>query len=129
VAKLEARLQRRLELALAYEDAFVNLPGVSYPTVPADCRPARHLFTIWAPQRDRFLARLQELGIGVAVNYRAVHLLAYYRRRFGFAPGSFPQAERIGDATLSLPLYNGLKDEEAQRVIQAVRQVTEELAE
>ena len=127
--KLEERLRRRQELALAYEEALANLPGVSYPTVPADCRPARHLFTIWAPQRDLFLTRLDQLGIGVAVNYRAVHLLSYYCQRFGFAPGSFPQAERIGDSTLSLPLYYGLTDQEAQRVIQAVRQVAEELAE
>ncbi len=128
IPKLGGYLARREAIAQRYEEAFAALPGVDFPRVPADSLSARHLFTIWVNERDRFLHRLQELGIGVAVNYRAVHLLTYYRERFGFKPGNFPVAESIGERTLSLPLYPQLTDQEVERVIAAVSQVAGELA-
>jgi len=123
--RLEAQRQRREELARRYEEAFVELSDVSYPIVPRGADSARHLFTIWVPpaRRERTLAELQERGIGIAVNYRAVHLLTYYQRRFGLPRGSFPNAERIGDSTLTLPLYPSMTDDEQQQVIDAVRAV------
>jgi len=69
------------------------------------------------------LRGLGERGIGVAVNYRAMHLLTYYAARFGFVPGSFPVAEVIGDRTITLPLYPSMSDEDVAYVIAAVRDV------
>ncbi len=127
---LLARLARREEIARAYARGLAGLPGVQLPGLPAGqgVRHGRHLFTIWVNQRDRFLSMLEELGIGVAVNYRAVHLLEYYRQRFGYQAGDFPQAERIGHCTLSLPFYPGLRDDEVQRVIEAVGETARALA-
>jgi UDP-4-amino-4-deoxy-L-arabinose-oxoglutarate aminotransferase len=120
---LAGRLARREEIARAYDQAFAGLPGVELPQVPPGVVHGRHLYTLWVDQRDRFLELLQERGIGVAVNYRAVHLLSYYRERFGFQPGDLPQAERLGQRTLTLPFYPGLRQEEIERVKAAVRQV------
>jgi len=88
----------------------------------AECKHPRHLFTIHvAPERrDEILFKLQERGIGVAVNYRAIHLLKYYRQHFGFKEGDFPVAERIGNTTITLPLYPKLTDVETQAIIKAV---------
>lgn len=52
---------------------------------------------------------------------------ALYRERLGFGPGDFPQAERIGDSTISLPFYPLLSDEEVERVIAAVGETAAEL--
>jgi UDP-4-amino-4-deoxy-L-arabinose-oxoglutarate aminotransferase len=119
--KLEARWKRREELSRYYESRF-RAAGIEFPVVLAGSRSARHLFTVWAPRgrRDDALARLQEAGIGVAVNFRAVHLLAYYRNAFGFAPGAFPVAEEIGDRTITIPLYPKLTDAEAEYVADSV---------
>jgi len=54
------------------------------------------------------------------VNYRAIHLLKYYREQFGYREGDFPAAERIGAGTISLPLYPSLKNDEVDYVIRAV---------
>lgn len=123
--RLEQQLARREAIAQRYEAAFTGLERVCFPKVPAGARSARHLFTIWVPpeHRDRTLWELQERKIGVAVNYRAIHLLTYYRERFGFEPGDFPNAERIGDSTITLPLYPGMSDEQVDTVIDAVRDV------
>lgn len=127
LAGLDQRLARREAICQRYEQAFAGLDGVDFPRVPDGAVSGRHLFTIWVDRRDEFLARLQELGIGVAVNYRPLHLMTYYRQRLGFQPGDFPVAERIGAATISLPLYPSLTDDEVARVIAAVTRVAGEL--
>ncbi len=94
--------------------------------MPAGARSARHLFTIWVPpdMRDEALRGLQERGIGVAVNYRAMHLLTYYAARVRFRPrAASPCAELIGDRTITLPLYPSMSDEDVAYVIAAVRDV------
>ena len=123
--RVDAQLARREAIARAYEKAFADIPGLDFPRVPSGARSARHLFTIWAPPelRDEALRGLQERGVGVAVNYRAMHLLTYYVARFGFVPGSFPVAELIGDRTITLPLYPAMSDEDVEHVIGAVREV------
>lgn len=128
--RLAAQLTRRESIARRYEDAFSGLPEIAYPLTRKGATSARHLFTIWVPpdRRDEYLAGLQDRGIGVAVNYRAVHLLTYYRERFGFTPGAFPHAERIGDSTLTLPMYPGMSDAQVDEVIAAVTTVAHDLA-
>lgn len=121
--RIEQLWQRREGVCQRYEEAFAALPGIDFPRVPTGSKSARHIFTIWVKQRDRFISELQARGIGVSVNYRAIHLLSFYRQRFGFKPGDFPVAEAIGDRTLTLPLFPAITDEEVTRVIEAVGEV------
>ena len=125
LSRLKRQLDRREQIARRYEEAFAPLPGVDMPRVPQDAKTARHLFTLWVPaeSRDRTLSELQAHGVGVAVNYRAIHLLTYYRERFGFERGALPVAEQIGDRTLTLPLYPGMRDEEVEHVVSSVQAV------
>ena len=87
-------------------------------------RSGRHLFTILVPpdKRDTVLGRLQDKGIGVAVNFRAVHLMSYYRQNYGYKRGMFPVAEEIGDSTITLPMYPKLTVEEIEYVINGVKE-------
>ena len=121
--KLADWLSRREEICRRYEAAFRETPGVSFPVVPEGMVSGRHLFTIWveAAKRDAVLAGIQARGIGVAVNYRAVHLTKFYRERFGFRRGMFPEAERIGDSTITIPLWPAMTDAQVDEVIAAVR--------
>jgi dTDP-4-amino-4,6-dideoxygalactose transaminase len=73
--------------------------------------------------RDTVMRDLHRLNIGTGVHYRPVHLHDYYRRRYGYEPGMFPNAEWIGEHTLSLPLSPGMSGHDVQDVIDAVRKV------
>lgn len=123
LSRIETLWKQRERVAQRYEAAFRGGDRVDFPIVVDGAKSARHLFTIWvAPERrDHVLADLQARGIGVAVNYRAVHLLKYYRETFGFTRGMFPEAERIGDSTLTLPLYPKLTDEQVDYVADSVK--------
>lgn len=116
---------RREEISRIYESAFDNCPGVSLLKVLPGSKSARLMFTILVPpeQRDSVLWKLQQKGIGVAVNYRAIHLLSYYQQKYGYKRGDFPVAERIGDSTITLPLYPGLNTNEVDYIIDSVRKI------
>ena len=126
--RLGRQLTRREQIAARYEEAFSQVPGVRFPIVRRGAQSARHLFTIWVDpsRRDEWLARLQDKEIGVAVNYRAIHLLSYYRAEMGFKRGDFPNAEAIGDQTITLPLYPAMSDGDVEQVIEAVTEVSAE---
>jgi dTDP-4-amino-4,6-dideoxygalactose transaminase len=91
-----------------------TLPGAKH---------ARHLFTVLVPtgKRDPLLQILQMKGIGVAVNYRPIHLLKFYRKTFGYKNGDYPVAEVIGKRTISLPLYPALKESEVKYVVKVLK--------
>ena len=120
---INERLEKRERLASIYEEGVASI-GIKYPKKCDNSIHARHLFTIWAPgDRDELLAKLQEHNIGVAVNYRAVHLLEYYRLNFQFNEGDFPIAEKIGNDTITLPLYPKLTIEDANSVIDVLKRI------
>ena len=125
---VEKRWRRREEICHRYEIAFSGIQGLDFPKVSPGSKSGRHLFTIWvAPERrDEILWKLQEQGVGATVNYRAIHLLSYYRRTFDYRERMFPVAEEIGQRTISLPLYPKLADEEVDYVIAVVKETLRE---
>jgi dTDP-4-amino-4,6-dideoxygalactose transaminase len=116
--------QRREALWSLYEEGLREVKEIVLPKTLPDSRHARHLFTVRVDpaKRDSLLWSLQERGVGVAVNYRPIHLLRFYRKTFGYKEGDFPVAEEIGARTVSLPLYPALKEEEVRYVIETLKE-------
>jgi UDP-4-amino-4-deoxy-L-arabinose-oxoglutarate aminotransferase len=125
LSRLADNAKRRTALAERYDDALADITGVSRPKTLDGVDHAHHLYTVWVDpaQRDRVIAELHQRGIGVVVNYRPIHLLSYFRDQLGYPRGSFPNAERIGDSTLSLPFYPSLPLESADRVAAALGEI------
>jgi dTDP-4-amino-4,6-dideoxygalactose transaminase len=123
--RIEDNWRRREEICRIYEKALAPIPNIRLLKALPMSKHARHLFTILVPagKRDFILHRIQDKNIGVAVNYRAIHLLSYYRQLFNYRPGMFPIAEQIGDSTITLPLYPKLTDAEVEYVIESVKEI------
>jgi dTDP-4-amino-4,6-dideoxygalactose transaminase len=121
--RLERNWQKRRALVERYSRGLDGIPGVRRPATHASVKHAHHLFPIWVEPalRDATILELQRRKIGIVVNYRAIHLLTWFREHLGFKPGIFPNAEHIGDSTLSLPLYPTMPLEQVDRVIQSIR--------
>jgi UDP-4-amino-4-deoxy-L-arabinose-oxoglutarate aminotransferase len=126
---IENLWEQKEAISQTYEKTF-KTAGVSFPKVLPNSKSARHLFTVWAPpgKRDELVAYLQKKEIGVAVNFRAIHLLKYYRETFGYKKGNFPVAESIGDRTISIPLYPKLTPQEVEYVSESVVKGFKELS-
>lgn len=131
LSRIEDSLQIRERHWWSYRAAFSDIPELFLP--PEDPEPtnrhARHLFVVLLNlelldiDRDGFVDALRDEGIGSGVHFTPVHLHRYYRQTFGFHTGMFPNAEWVGERTLSLPLSAKLTDEDVADVVYAVRRV------
>ena len=114
-----------------YNKAFKNLPCIIPEEPEPDTKHAYHLYTPLidtdkiSKSRDWVLDALTAENIGVGVHYLPVHLHPFYRKTFGWKEGDFPNAEWIGERTLSLPLSAALNKKDAEDVIQAFQKIFE----
>jgi dTDP-4-amino-4,6-dideoxygalactose transaminase len=125
--KLEKNLVRREEIWKIYNTAFNDLPIVLPPEPEEGDRHARHLYAIRVKPdgpmgRDTLMEKLHKKNIGTGVHYTALNLHKFYRETYGYKEGDFPNAEAVGETTLSLPLSAKLTDEDVGDVIEAVRE-------
>jgi dTDP-4-amino-4,6-dideoxygalactose transaminase len=74
--------------------------------------------------RRRLIAGLIERGVETNLGAQGLHMLGYYRRRYGYAPMDFPCAAELFVRGLALPLHPGLSHEEVAHV---ARSLAEEL--
>lgn len=120
--------RKRRATANRYLELLADCPQLTLPRVVPQSRHARHLFPVWIDtgKRDRVVQAMQEAGIGVMVNYRAIHQLSYFHESFGHGPGDFPVAERIGDSTMSLPFYPTLPEPHVLVVADTLKRVLRE---
>jgi perosamine synthetase len=129
LARLEANLARRGEIAATYSSALREIPGITLPAVSPEVLPAWHLYPIRLELAKLFAGRaeifraLRAENIGVSVHYIPVHLHPYYRQRFGYQGGEFPVAEAAYESLISLPMFHGMSNEDVEDVVQAVSKV------
>jgi dTDP-4-amino-4,6-dideoxygalactose transaminase len=87
-----------------------------------------HVFTPLLPlprlniSRVQFIEAMKSQGIGVGVHYPAIHLFSCYRA-LGYRDGQFPNAERIGRETVTLPLFPAMAMSDVDRVVTAATQI------
>jgi len=130
LAKLEANLARRREIAAKYTAALRVVPGIMVPAVRSEVLPAWHLYPIrldlakLSAGRAEIFRALRAENIGVNVHYIPVHLHPYYRERFAYRGGEFPVAEAAYESLISLPMFHGMSDEDVEDVVRAVDKVS-----
>lgn len=129
LGRVERAWARRNEIWNYYRSNLAHLPLILPAEDEPGTRHARHLYTIIVDQkqcgksRDQVLQALKEENIGAGVHYTALHLHSWYRTKFGFRAGDFPNAEWIGERTLSLPLSAKLSDTDVEDTIAALYRI------
>lgn len=127
--RIEQNWQKRQTLWDTYQHAFAELPVTRPQDAEAKTRHAYHLYTVLIDEaragmnRDAFLARMTQAGIGVGVHYLSIPEHPYYQQRFGWKPEDYPNAMRIGRQTVSLPLSAKLTEREISIVTSAMKSV------
>lgn len=128
--RLDGFIDRRKEIAEQYNTAFADLAELALPAyAPYQQRHAWHLYTplirteLLTIDRDRFMAELKELNIGSGLHYKAIHHHSWYRENLSLADTELPNASYASDRILSLPLFPGMSDNDANDVIAAVTDV------
>lgn len=122
--RLDTFVSRRHELAKRYDQLLQNLPLV-IPWQHPESHSSLHLYvvrlkTVKSNQTHRKLfEQLRAQGIGVNLHYIPVHTQPYYQR-MGFAPADFPEAMSYYSEAISLPIYQGMTDQQQDQVIKAL---------
>jgi dTDP-4-amino-4,6-dideoxygalactose transaminase len=78
-------------------------------------------------RRDELIDLLKANGLGVSIHYpRPVPLSSYYRGVYGYTDGQFPNAERISNESITLPVGPHVSEADAERVVEIVKATVEE---
>lgn len=129
--KLDAFVAERQRWAEYYRDRLADIPWLRMPSFPdrgvhawqafvTSVDPAR------APMpRNAIMERLQEQGIATRPGTHAVHMLGYYRERFGLTPDDYPGARDCNDNTMAIPLHNRMTADDYAYVIAKIRGITD----
>jgi UDP-4-amino-4,6-dideoxy-N-acetyl-beta-L-altrosamine transaminase len=117
--RLDKFIKKRQFIADIYLAQLKNLVGLDLISVPKNRTCAWHLFPILINQkkRDQIFNLFHKAGIGVQVHYIPVHMHPYYRDRFRYKQGDFPNAETFFERELSIPIFPKLTNSEIRYVI------------
>jgi dTDP-3-amino-3,4,6-trideoxy-alpha-D-glucose transaminase len=119
LAHLDAANERRRALARIYDETLADSPLVTPVTAPGR-EHVFHLYVVQSPERDSFRARLDDAGIGTAVQYPTpVHHQPAYRELD--VPGGFPVAESLTERVVSLPLSADHTEDEIRTAADAAQ--------
>ncbi|HKT71647.1 MAG TPA: DegT/DnrJ/EryC1/StrS aminotransferase family protein [Steroidobacteraceae bacterium] len=132
LARLDEFNAKRRHLVARYFEAWSQDAPVRLPE-RGDEGHSWHLFAPLLPlgrmslSRPQFIRAMADRGIGVGVHYQAIHLFSAYRA-LGYRDGQFPNAERIGRETVTLPLFPAMELEDVDRVVGAVNDIVRGVA-
>jgi perosamine synthetase len=128
--RLDDLLAARARVAGWYREALAGLGGergLALPCPDADgAVRGWFVFVVQLPDdcdRDAAVVGLRELGVQSKPYLPAIHLLSFYRERFGHRPGEFPVCERVAAASLALPFFPQMTQSQVARVADALGRV------
>lgn len=128
-------VSERRRLAKRYDNAFSRLDWLRLPTSPAGVEHGYQSYAcLFQPEpirpdslprihsaRNAWMDRLYRSGVSTRPATHAVHMLSFYREKYGLAPADFPMARAANDCSISLPLFHGMSEDEQNLVIRNVQ--------
>lgn len=117
LSHLDELNEERVRIANCYKTGIKNslleLPRLRCQ----DTNHVYHQYVIRTKHRDDFQRYLAECGIKTVIHYPIPPHLAECYRHLGYGQGDFPISEQYADEVLSLPMFNGITEEEIEYVI------------
>ncbi|UOQ44122.1 UDP-4-amino-4,6-dideoxy-N-acetyl-beta-L-altrosamine transaminase [Halobacillus salinarum] len=126
--KLDHFIKKRKHIVSLYNESFKDHPALIPPFQAKEAESSWHLYIIrlnlnrLTTSRKEIVAALHGENIGVNVHYIPVHQHPYYQNK-GFRTGECPEAEKLYQEIISLPLFPKMTEQDAQDVIHAVKKV------
>ena len=125
--RLEAMLAGRSRVATLYRGALTGIEGLQLPCPDAGGnRRGWFVFVVQLPRgvdRDSIVRALGDRGIPSKPYFPAVHLMSFYRERFGHREGEFPVCEDVAARSIALPFFPEMSEGLVERVASALSEV------
>jgi len=120
--KLDIMNARRREIAQIYKQNID--PVISYTKDSKEHFHIYHLFPILLPadiNRDEFIYQLDQRNVGSSVHFKPLHKHSYFKK--DFPNDQFPEANRLFENILSIPMYPSMTNEDVDYVIESINYV------
>jgi len=125
--RLDAMLDDRNAVAQCYREALAEVDGLELPCPDSGGdRRGWFVFVVQLPRgsdRDETVRALAERGIQSKPYLPAIHLMSFYRERYGHRVGQFPVCEDVAARSVALPFFPAMTEGQVGRVVQALRAV------
>jgi perosamine synthetase len=125
--RLDELLARRAGVAELYRAALADVEGLSLPCPDlGGNRRGWFVFVVQLPRgvdRDATIRSLGERGIQSKPYLPAIHLMSFYRERFGHCRGEFPVCEDVAERSIALPFSPLMSEGQVARTVEALRGV------
>jgi perosamine synthetase len=124
--RLDGMLADRARVASWYREALAGIEGLGLPCPDAGGdRRGWFVFVVQVPRghdRDEVIRALRARGVQCKPYLPAIHLMSFYRERFGHREGEFPVCEDVAARSLALPFFPALTEGQVERVAKALRE-------
>jgi perosamine synthetase len=125
--RLDDMLAGRARAAASYGQALAEIEGLSLPCPETgSVRRGWFVYVVQLPQgfdRDEVVRAMHERGIPTKPYFPAVHLMSFYRERFGHREGEFPVCEDVAARSIALPFFPEMTESQVERVAESLRDV------
>jgi perosamine synthetase len=126
-------LEGRARVATLYRQALSPIEGLELPCPDAGgARRGWFVFVVQLPrgvERDEVVRALGGRGIPSKPYFPAVHLMTFYRERFGHRVGEFPVCEDVASRSIALPFFPQMTEGQVALVAEELRSVVEARAQ
>jgi perosamine synthetase len=125
--RLDGMLADRAKVAGAYREALAGFEGLDLPCPDAggDVR-GWFVFVVQLPRgvdRDDTVRALAAQGVPSKPYMPAIHLMSFYRERFGHREGEFPVCEDVAARSIALPFFPAMTEGQVAQVAEALESV------
>jgi perosamine synthetase len=127
--KLDKFIDERAKWAEFYKKELKSLGWLSLPEFSNDYRHGWQSFVTMVDEsksplsRNAIMERLQEQGISTRPGTHAVHMLGFYREKYGLTPDDFPGARDANNFSLAIPLHNRMTVDDYHYVVDCLRNI------
>jgi perosamine synthetase len=125
--RLDQMLADRARVAGLYGEALAGVEGLSLPCPDGGGdRRGWFVYVVQLPpevDRDATVVAMRERGVDTKPYLPAIHLMSFYRERFGHREGEFPVCEDVASRSLALPFFPELTEGQVEQVVESLRAV------
>jgi dTDP-4-amino-4,6-dideoxygalactose transaminase len=127
--KMDRYIAERQKWAEFYERELAGIPWLRTPRVPAGLVHGWQSYVCMVDERkapaprNTIMERLLRAGVHTRPGTHAVHMLGYYRERFGLRSEDFPASRDCDCQSMAIPLHNRMQAEDFEHVVRSLNGV------
>lgn len=127
IKKLDAFIDERQRWADFYTRELSDIDWLRLPSYSSEYKHGWQSYVTFVDEskapmsRNELMEKLQSMGISTRPGTHAVHMLNFYREKYGFKSSDYPGAQAANDYSMAIPLHNRMTEEDYYYVVNALK--------